>query len=157
MIKLFVLPIILFGSSVSTVTASDEREMKAITKKITEFVAGMARGEVDASSVADKPIIAYSSGGMWEYMNRQEFIASMTEGPRLVAKGYHINVRFLGGARDVAYASYYLSGNIMQDDKVIVVDYRTRISQVFHKEGKNWVIVATHASPLFGGSGVPAN
>ena len=81
----------------------------------------------------------------------------MTEGPRLVAKAYHINVRLLGGAKDVAYASYYLSGNIMQDDKVVVVDYRTRISQVFHKEGKNWVIIATHASPLFGGSGVPAN
>lgn len=107
--------------------------------------------------VADEPIIAYSSGGMWEYMNREEFIASMTEGPRLVAKGYHIKVRLLGDAKDVAYASYYLSGNITQDDKVIIVDYRTRISQVFHKEGKNWVIVATHASPFFGGSGVPAN
>ena len=157
MIKFFVTSIILFGCFVSPVTATDEREMEAITGKITEFVAGMARGEVDASSVADEPIIAYSSGGMWEYMNREEFIASMTEGPILVAKGYHINVRLLGDAKDVAYASYYLSGNIIQDDKVVVVDYRTRISQVFHKEGKNWVIVATHASPLFGGSGVPAN
>ena len=157
MIKLTVTSFVFFGLFVSPVVATDEKEIEAITGKITEFVAGMARGEVDASSVADEPVIAYSSGGMWEYMNRQEFIASMTEGPRLVAKGYHINVRFLGGASDVAYASYYLSGTIMQDDKVIVVDYRTRISQVFHKEGKNWVIVATHASPLFGGSGVPAN
>ncbi len=157
MIKLTVTSFVFFGLFVSPVVATDEKEIEAITGKITEFVAGMARGEVDASSVADEPIIAYSSGGMWEYMNRQEFIASMTEGPRLVAKAYHINVRLLGGAKDVAYASYYLSGNIIQDDKVVVVDYRTRISQVFHKEGKNWVIIATHASPLFGGSGVPAN
>ena len=157
MIRLFITSMILLGGFIAPVTATDKIEIETITEKITQFVAGMSRGEVDASSVADEPIIAYSSGGMWEYMNREEFIASMTEGPRLVAKGYHIKVRLLGDAKDVAYASYYLSGNITQDDKVIIVDYRTRISQVFHKEGKNWVIVATHASPFFGGSGVPAN
>ena len=117
----------------------------------------MAKGEVQAASVADEQIIAYSSGGMWEYLSGAEFIASMTEGPKLVAKGYHINVRLLGDAKDVAYASYYLGGKITQDGEVIVVDYRTRVSQVLQKDGKNWVIVATHASPLFGGSGVPAD
>ena len=157
MVKFFITSMIFLGGFVGPVTATNKKEIETITEKITEFVAGMSRGEVDTSSVADEPIIAYSSGGMWEYLNREEFIASMTEGPRLVAKGYHINVRLLGEAKDVAYASYYLSGNITQDDKVVVVDYRTRISQVFHKEGKNWVIVATHASPFFGGSGVPAN
>ena len=157
MIRLFITSMILLGGFFAPVTATNKKEIETITEKITEFVAGMSRGEVDASSVANEPIIAYSSGGMWEYMNREEFIASMTEGPRLVAKGYHINVRLLGDAKEVAYASYYLSGNITQDGNVVVVDYRTRISQVFHKEDKNWVIVATHASPFFGGSGVPAN
>ena len=157
MIKLFITSMILLSGLIAPANATDKKEIEAVTQTITEFVAGMSQGEVKASSVGDEPIIAYSSGGMWEYLSREEFIASMTEGPRLVAKGYHIDVRLLGDAKDVAYASYYLGGKIMQDDKVIVVDYRTRISQVFHKDGKNWVIVATHASPLFGGSGVLAN
>ena len=157
MIRLVVSTAMLLSGLVGPVAATDTEVITEVTGKIREFVAGMAKGEVQAASVADKQIIAYSSGGMWEYLSGAEFIASMTEGPKLVAKGYHINVRLLGDANDVAYASYYLGGKITQDGEVIVVDYRTRVSQVLQKDGKNWVIVATHASPLFGGSGVPAD
>lgn len=157
MIRLVVSTAMLLSGLVGPVAATDTEVIKEVTGKIREFVAGMAKGEVQAASVADEQIIAYSSGGMWEYLSGAEFIASMTEGPKLVAKGYHINVRLLGDAKDVAYASYYLGGKITQDGEVIVVDYRTRVSQVLQKDGKNWVIVATHASPLFGGSGVPAD
>tara|TARA_Y100000588_G_scaffold14309_1_gene15411 strand:+ start:563 stop:1036 length:474 start_codon:yes stop_codon:yes gene_type:complete len=157
MIRLVVSTAMLLSGLVGPVAATDTEVITEVTGKIREFVAGMAKGEVQAASVADEQIIAYSSGGMWEYLSGAEFIASMTEGPKLVAKGYHINVRLLGDAKDVAYASYYLGGKITQDGEVIVVDYRTRVSQVLQKDGKNWVIVATHASPLFGGSGVPAD
>ena len=157
MIRLVVSTAMLLSGLVGPVAATDTEVITEVTGKIREFVAGMAIGEVQAASVADEQIIAYSSGGMWEYLSGAEFIASMTEGPKLVAKGYHIKVRLLGDAKDVAYASYYLGGKITQDGEVIVVDYRTRVSQVLQKDGKNWVIVATHASPLFGGSGVPAD
>ena len=157
MIRLVVSTAMLLSGLVGPVAATDTEVITEVTGKIREFVAGMAKGEVQAASVADEQIIAYSSGGMWEYLSGAEFIASMTEGPKLVAKGYHINVRLLGDAKDVAYASYYLGGKITQDGEEIVVDYRTRVSQVLQKDGKNWVIVATHASPLFGGSGVPAD
>ena len=157
MIRLVVSTAMLLSGLVGPVAATDTEVITEVTGKIREFVAGMAKGEVQAASVADEQIIAYSSGGMWEYLSGAEFIASMTEGPKLVAKGYHIKVRLLGDAKDVAYASYYLGGKITQDGEVIVVDYRTRVSQVLQKDGKNWVIVATHASPLFGGSGVPAD
>ena len=157
MIRLVVSTAMLLSGLGGPVAATDTEVIPEVTGKIREFVAGMAKGEVQAASVADEQIIAYSSGGMWEYLSGAEFIASMTEGPKLVAKGYHINVRLLGDAKDVAYASYYLGGKITQDGEVIVVDYRTRVSQVLQKDGKNWVIVATHASPLFGGSGVPAD
>ena len=104
MIRLVVSTAMLLSGLVGPVAATDTEVITEVTGKIREFVAGMAKGEVQAASVADEQIIAYSSGGMWEYLSGAEFIASMTEGPKLVAKGYHINVRLLGDAKDVAYA-----------------------------------------------------
>ena len=54
----------------------------------------------------------------------------------------------------------YSSGGLWQsqsgknEGKVVVPNYRTRISQVMEKRGNKWLWVGTHASPLFGGSGV---
>ena len=44
-------------------------------------------------------------------------------------------------------------GKIMKKEEVAVANYRTRISQVLEKKGNKWIFVASHASPLFGGSG----
>ena len=40
-------------------------------------------------------------------------------------KPHHINVRFVGEKHDVAYAVYYLAGNILDSDRnVVVSNYR---------------------------------
>ena len=100
-------------------------------------------------------IIAYSTGGLWEDLSAEEMAKSIVGGPNTFAlRPYHINVRFLGSKKDVAYVSYYLVGNILRGDTVVVSNYRTRISQVSEKRGGKWITVGNHASPLYGGSGI---
>ena len=41
----------------------------------------------------------------------------------------------------------------VKKEEVAVANYLTRISQVLKKKGNKWIFVASHASPLFGGSG----
>ena len=144
---------VLLAGFVGQVAANDASEIEAIKADITKFWAGLASGELQADAFAGEQIVAYSSGGMWEHLSGAELVASLTEGPRLVTKGYHINVRLHGEAKDVAYASYYLGGKITHNGEVVVANYRTRVSQVLEKKGDKWVFAATHASPLFGGSG----
>ncbi len=71
-------------------------------------------------------------------------------------KPYHINVRIVGENQDVAYAAYYLLGNILNADRstVLVKNYRTRASEVSVKVDGKWVQVGSHYSPLYGGAGV---
>ena len=84
MLRLVVTTAMLLSGLVGPVIATDPKEIKVVTEKISGFVTGLSTGEVQASSIADEQIIAYSSGGMWEYLSGAEFIASLTEGPRLV-------------------------------------------------------------------------
>ena len=80
----------------------------------------------------------------------------ITESPNVLDfDPHHINVRMVGEKQDVAYAAYYLVGNILDADrKVIVKNYRTRASQVWVKLDGRWVEIGSHYSPLYGGSGV---
>ena len=145
--------IVLSVAIIGEVAADEASEIETVKAEITEFWQGMASGDLEADKFDGEQIVAYSSGGMWEYISAAELITSLIEGPRLITKGYHINVRLLGKAKDIAYASYYLGGKIMQNEEVAVANYRTRISQVLEKKDGKWTFVATHASPLFGGSG----
>ena len=130
-------------------------EAAAIKKNLEQMWSDVAQGKIDASNFGEGTLTAYSSGGLWENLTGDELSASLLEGPnRLNVKPYHINVTFLGAQKDVSYVTYYLAGNILSEGKVIVPNYRTRISQVLEKRGDKWVWVGTHASPLFGGSGI---
>ena len=152
--KIFAIAAIVLSVAVIGEVAADEAsDIETVKAEITEFWQGMASGELEADKFDGEQIVAYSSGGMWEYISAAELISSLNEGPRLITKGYHINVRLLGKAKDIAYASYYLGGKIMHNGEVAVANYRTRISQILEKKDNKWTFVATHASPLFGGSG----
>ena len=100
--------------------------------------------------------VATSQGGLWEFLSDEEFEAMITNAPNVLDfKPYHINVRIVGEKQDVAYAAYYLVGNILDADrKVVVKNYRTRASEVSVKIDGKWVQVGSHYSPLYGGSGV---
>ena len=67
---------------------------------------------------------------------------------------YHINAKFLGQEKDVAYVTYYLVGKIVREGKDDIANYRTRASNVMEKTDGKWVNSGAHYSPLFGGSGV---
>ena len=145
--------LVLLVAVVNTVAAKELSDINAVKAEIKQFWSGLADGEMATEKFAAEQIVAYSSGGMWEYITAAEMVASLTEGPRLVTKAYHVNVRLVGEAQDVAYASYYLGGKIMKKEELAVANYRTRISQVLEKKANKWIFVASHASPLFGGSG----
>ena len=100
--------------------------------------------------------VATSEGGLWQFLSKEEFGAMITESPNVLDfDPHHINVRMVGEKQDVAYAAYYLVGNILDADrKVIVKNYRTRASQVSVKLDGKWVVIGGHYSPLYAGSGV---
>jgi len=100
--------------------------------------------------------VATSQGGLWEFLSPEEFGAMITDSPNVLAfKPYHINVSIVGEKQDVAYAAYYLIGNILDADRnPIVKNYRTRASEVSVKIDGKWLQIGGHYSPLYGGSGV---
>ena len=100
--------------------------------------------------------MATSEGGLWQFLTAEEFNSMVIDAANIFDfKPYHINVRFVGEKQDVAYAAYYLAGNILDaDQKVVVRNYRTRASEVLVQENGTWVSIGGHYSPLYGGSGV---
>lgn len=132
------------------------KDEAAIKSDIIKTWKDAAERKMDKSLFdSDHVTSAYSTGGLWVDETGDEMANKIVGGPNtFVLTPYHITVRFFGSKKDVAYTSYYLVGNIMRGDKVIVPNYRTRISQVSEKQGGKWVTVANHASPLFGGSGI---
>ena len=100
--------------------------------------------------------VATSQGGLWEFLSPEEFGSMITDSPNVLAfKPYHINVRIVGEKQDVAYAAYYLVGNILDaDHNPIVKNYRTRASEVSVKIDGKWLQIGGHYSPLYRGSGV---
>lgn len=136
---------------------SQKSDGAAIKADIKAIWMDIAKGDSLRPSVFDKEhnLVAFSSGGLFEDLTEEEMVAALVKGTNtLDVKPYHINVTFFGAQEDVAYATYYLVGRIMQGDQVIVADYRTRISALLEKQNGKWYWVGAHASPLFAGSGV---
>ena len=133
--------------------SKDEATIKADIVKLWNDA---TQRKMDKSKLdPDHNMVAYSTGGLWQDVTADEMAASIVGGPNTFAlRPHHITVRFLGSKKDVAYVSYYLAGNILKGETVIIPNYRTRISRVSEKRGGKWVTVGNHASPLFGGSGI---
>ena len=132
------------------------KDESAIKADIVKLWKDAAQRKMDRNNLdPEHNMIAYSTGGLWEDLSAEEMAKSIVGGPNTFAlRPYHINVRFLGSKKDVAYVSYYLVGNILRGNTVVVSNYRTRISQVSEKRGGKWITVGNHASPLYGGSGI---
>ena len=54
---------------------------------------------------------------------------------------------------EVAVAQYYSEGGMAPVGSAAVNNYRTRVTQVFVKEGGKWKVRAAHWSPIQGGAG----
>ena len=127
-----------------------------ILENIEQMWVNMAQGKADPNKFdPEHNVTAYSSGGLWEDHTADELATALVGGSTILAvQPYHIKITLLGANDDVAHATYYLVGTILKDGNPIVTNYRTRISQVLEKQNGQWIFVANHASPLFGGSGV---
>ena len=152
--------VILFALGISIfpcVAQSQSADVDAIQENIDQMWKDMAQGKADPNKF-DKThnLSAYSSGGLWEDQTGDELAETLIGGGATMSvTPYHVKITLLGEKKDVAHATYYLVGKILAGTTVVVENYRTRISQVLEKQDGNWIIVANHASPLFGGSGVP--
>ena len=149
---LFALAISIF-SIASQSQAADVEVIKANIKKMWK---DLSEGKADPN-MFDKNhnLTAYSNGGLWEDQTGKNLAATLIGGGvTLSVTPYHIKTTLLGEKNDVAHATYYLEGKILKGTTVAVANYRTRISQVLEKQDGQWIFVANHASPLFGGSGV---
>ena len=135
---------------------SQAADIDDITARLEQMWTDMAKGEMDPAGFdPDQNLTAYSSGGLWEDHTGEELSKALVGGgTTLDVSPYHIKIRLLGENSDVAHATYYLAGRILAGTEEVVTNYRTRISQVLEKQEGKWVVVANHASPLFGGSGV---
>ena len=129
------------------VVAAIEQTWKDVALKNPDAV---RRGHPDGSWFAS------SQGGLWNIRSNEASFRPAIDGPNtLDFKPRHINVTIVGEKQDVAYATYYLVGKILDADrKVIVKDYRTRASQVWVNLDGKWVVIGGHYSPLYAGSGV---
>ena len=135
---------------------SQAADVEAIKTNIEQMWKDMAQGKADPNKFdQNHNLTAYSSGGLWEDQTANELATTLAGGGvTLFVKPHHVKVTLLGEKKDVAHATYYLSGKILKGATVAVANYRTRISQVLEKQNGKWIFVANHASPLFGGSGV---
>ena len=136
--------------------AGESEEEQKIVNTVEETWKKLAAKEVGDGLVGPKGSIqAHSSGGLWQGLTPEAMAALLKESPNtLQFTPYHINVKFLGSKKDVAYVTYYLVGTIVREAKEDIANYRTRASNVMEKIDGKWVNSGSHYSALFGGSGV---
>tara|TARA_Y100000748_G_scaffold56482_1_gene44900 strand:+ start:395 stop:853 length:459 start_codon:yes stop_codon:yes gene_type:complete len=96
-----------------------------------------------------------SNGSFWYYV--EELSVKVLNDRRKSGDKSNFTARYIDidilvpGKAAVAY--YYLVGSFTMGG-VTKNDYRTRVSQVFVSENKEWKIKGGHFSPLHGGSGI---
>ena len=152
---ILVLICVLFASSPSLMadTATDEATIRSFVARMWERVADKA-ATLDVTNPAGA-MQATSAGGFWEFLSPAETVSRINDSPNTFDfSPHHVQVRFLGSNKDIAYVTFHLSGRITRPDGKAIENYRTRASQVWEKLDGKWVVSGSHFSPLFGGSGV---
>lgn len=91
----------------------------------------------------------WSSGGLLVHSTNESLVNRFDY---LSLEAKHIEVIPIADGQ-AAVAMYYNEGSMKPQNGPAVSHYLTRITQVFVKENDNWVIVASHFSPVTGGSG----
>jgi len=151
--KRLLLIMIVMLTNVTDVYAGDKEDVMAA---IDKFWKQLRSKSVEAGVFNPSGTwMATSQGGLWQFLSPTEAAALFTESATtLDVNPSHVNVQMLGSGGEVGYAMYYVVGNIRHNGKIVVNNYRTRISQVFVKVDGVWTTRGTHASPLFSGAGI---
>jgi len=106
------------------------------------------KDEIDTVS-KDGSLEFWSSGGFLQEV-KPESKPNEYESVNIDAKHIHVITLVPG---KVAVAQYYSEGSMAPKGSAAVSNYRTRVTQVFVKEGGKWKVRAAHWSPITGGSG----
>ena len=135
----------------ATMGHADEATEQAVIKTIMDenaYVKKNLRGMADTIA-SEGSLEFWSSGGLLQEVDAgtapQEFDAF-----NLNAK--HITVITLVPGQ-IAVAQYYSEGSMNPKNSAAVSDYRTRVTEVYVKEGGRWKTRAAHFSPIAGGAG----
>jgi hypothetical protein len=152
--KLFLVAISLVLLNPAQLYAGDKEDL---IKQIKQGWVNTSNKTVDMSTRhPDGFWRATSEGGLWEFQTlKEEQSQAETNKNTFNMTPHHIEVTLLGKNKDVAYTNHYAVGKITgPDGKVIVENYRTRVSETYVKENGKWKVIGNHYSPLYGGSGV---
>jgi hypothetical protein len=91
----------------------------------------------------------WSSGGL---LNEVDPDTPAEEFESVTIRAKHITVITLVPG-EIAVAQYYSEGGLAPVGSPAVNNYRTRVTQVYVKEGGKWKVRAAHWSPIQGGAG----
>jgi hypothetical protein len=145
---LFLIGILAFAGSLAQADTATEQE---VTKTIIDnnaYSNTNLKGRGDEMS-KDGSVEFWSSGGLLHEIPG----GTAPEGFESVNIDVkHIRVITLVPGQ-AAVAQYYSEGSMKPKGSPAVSNYRTRVTQVFVKEGGKWKVRAAHWSPIAGGSG----
>jgi len=130
---------------------ADEATEKEIVKMLLDDNAYTKKNLKGQSDVIAKEgsLEFWSSGGL---LNEVDSDAPAQEFDAFNNNLKHITVITLVPGK-VAVAQYYSEGSLDPKTSAAVSNYRTRVTQVFVKEGGKWKVRAAHWSPIAGGAG----
>ncbi len=107
---------------------------------------------------SNEQVLNYSEQGALEFWSSGGLLHKITNELQvdryhdLNIQAKHIEVLSIADGQ-AAVAMYYNEGSMKPINGAAVSHYLTRITQVFVKENDKWVVVASHFSPVTGGSG----
>ena len=134
-----------------TFAHADDATEQEIIKTLMD---GNAYGKMNLKGMEDTvakdgSLEFWSNGGL---LNEVDADAAPEEFEAVNLNAKHITVITLVPGQ-IAVAQYYSEGSMSPIKSAAVSGYRTRVTQVFVKEGGKWKVRAAHFSPISGGAG----
>lgn len=130
----------------------------AQSTSVSDEIKAMILNDQKLANEANEQVLNYSEAGALEFWSSGGLLYSVTNDmlvnrfDDLNLQAKHIEVISIAGGQ-AAVAMYYNEGSLKPQNGAAIGHYLTRITQVFVKENDEWVIVASHFSPVTGGSG----
>ena len=128
------------------------------TNSVTNEIKALILEDQRIANESNEQILNYSEQGALEFWSSGGLLHTMTNDLQvnrfddISIQAKHIEVISIANG-EAAVAMFYNEGSMKPVNGVAVSHYLTRITQVFVKENDKWVVVASHYSPVTGGSG----
>jgi hypothetical protein len=140
--------ILLFAGAFAHADQATEQEVIKTIMDNNAYTKKNLKG-VDDTVAKEGSLEFWSSGGL---LNEVKADSAPQEFDAFSISVKHITVITLVPGQ-IAVAQYYSDGSMDPRTSAAVSNYRTRVTQVFVKEGGKWKVRAAHWSPIAGGAG----